>query len=121
MSALETMLAAVVGAMIATSAAFAGSLILGISPVHADTADNAYLAALSSHGISGPADLLIADGHRACDAVSQSGNGIGMSPRQIAIMGLSNDLAAQGYLPHDKGQLMLDAFRAYCPQFAPPQ
>jgi hypothetical protein len=52
---------------------------------------------------------------------SQGGFGIGISPRQIAMINLNNTLQAQGYSPHDMSQLVLDATRAYCPQYAPPQ
>jgi hypothetical protein len=34
---------------------------------------------------------------------------------------LNSDLSSQGYNPHDMQQLMLDAIRAYCPRFSPPQ
>jgi Protein of unknown function (DUF732) len=64
---------------------------------------------------------LIADGHQTCDANSQGRFGIGISPYQIAMIKLNNDLAAQGFSPHDMSQLMLDAARAYCPEYAPPQ
>jgi hypothetical protein len=77
---------------------------------------------LSSHGITGhPPDQLIADAHETCDTFAQSGFGIGISPRQIALMRLNNDLAGQGFNPHDMRQLMLDAARSYCPENAPPQ
>lgn len=104
--------------------AIAGMAIAGLLPVaaaHADSADDQYLKLLASHGVTGPTDQLIADGHQACDAYSQGGFGIGISPRQIALLNLNNTLQAQGYSPHDMSQLVLDATRAYCPQFAPPQ
>jgi len=94
---------------------------LPVGAAYADSADDHYLALLSSHGITGhPADQLIADGHQTCDAYSQGGFGIGISPRQVAMIKLNSDLSSQGYNPHDM-QLMLDATRAYCPQFSPPQ
>jgi hypothetical protein len=52
--------------------AIAGMIIAVLLPVaaaHADSADDNYLALLSSHGIKGPPDQLIADGHQACDAL----------------------------------------------------
>jgi hypothetical protein len=51
---------------------------------------------------------------------SRGGFGIGISPRQAAMTKLNSDLSAQGYNPHDMQQLMLDATRAYGPQFSPP-
>ena len=104
--------------------AIAGAIIAVLLPVaaaHADSADDQYLKLLSSHGVTGPADQLIADGHQACDAYGQGGFGIGVSPRQLALINLSNTLQAQGYSQHDASQIVLDATRTYCPQFAPPQ
>jgi len=92
-----------------------------VGTAHADSADDQYLGLLSSHGVKGPADQLIADGHQVCDAYSQGGFGIGISPRQVAMIKLNNDLAGQRFSPHDMSQLMLDATRAYCPHYAPPQ
>jgi hypothetical protein len=99
------------------------AVTLALAPIaHADSSDDHYLALLSSHGITCPPDQLIADGHQVCDAYGQSGFGIGMSPRMIAILKLDSDLSAQGFTaPHDKQQLALDAVRSYCPQFTPPQ
>ena len=95
---------------------------LPLGSANADSADDNYLALLASHGVAGPpADQLIADGHQACDALSQGGFGIGISPRMIAMIRLNNDLSAQGFSPHDASQLMLDATRAYCPEYTPPQ
>jgi hypothetical protein len=58
------------------------AVLLPVGAAYADSADDHYLALLSSHGITGhPADQLIADGHQTCDAYSQGGFGIGISPR----------------------------------------
>jgi hypothetical protein len=75
---------------------------------------------LSSHGITGPPDQLIADGHQTCDAYSQFHPGLvfGISPYQVAMIKLNSDLSAQGFTSHDMSQLMLDAVRAYCPQYS---
>jgi hypothetical protein len=94
---------------------------LPVGAAYADSADDQYLALLSSHGITGPADQLIADGHQFCDAHSQGRFGISISPFQVAMIKLNNDLAAQGFSPHELSQLMLDATRAYSPEYAPPQ
>jgi hypothetical protein len=97
------------------------AVLLPAGAAHADGADDHYLALLSSHEIKGPADQLIADGHQTCAAYSQGGFGIGISPRGAALLKLNGDLAAQGFSPHDMSQLMLDATRAYCPEYSPPQ
>jgi Protein of unknown function (DUF732) len=98
--------------------------VLAIVPTavaHADSVDDQYLTLLQSHGITGAPDQLIADGHQTCDAYSQGAFGIGISPRTAALLKLQNDLAAQGFSPHDMSQLTLDARRVYCPEYAPPQ
>ena len=88
----------------------------------ADSADDNYLALLASHGVAGPPDQLIADGHQVCDALGQGAFGIGISPQQFALVKLNMDLiTAQGFSQHDASQLMLDATRAYCPEHTPPQ
>jgi hypothetical protein len=106
---------------VATIAIAVVAMVLPIAKSYADSVDDHYLSLLSSHGITGPPDQLIADGHETCDAYSQGGFGIGISPRQVAMIKLNSDLSSQGYSPHDMQQLMLDATRAYCPQFSPPQ
>ncbi|WP_414687145.1 hypothetical protein [Mycobacterium sp.] len=63
----------------------------------------------------------MAAGHQTCAVYSQGGFGIGISPRQVAMIKLNSDLSSQGHNPHDTQQLMLDATRAYCAQFSPPQ
>jgi hypothetical protein len=105
----------------ATTAAAIAAMLLPVGTSHADGADDHYLSLLSSHGVTGPPDQLIADGHEACDAMSQGGFGIGISPRQVALLKLGSDLSGQGFNQHDTSQIMLDATRAYCPQFTPPQ
>ncbi|MCV7007431.1 DUF732 domain-containing protein [Mycobacterium gordonae] len=97
------------------------AVLLPAATAQADSADDQYLQLLATHGVAGPPDQLIADGHQACDAYGQGGFGIGVSPRQIALINLNNTLQAQGLSPHDMSQLVLDATRAYCPQYAPPQ
>jgi hypothetical protein len=106
---------------VAATATATAAILLPTRMSYADSVDDHYLALLSSHGITGPADQLIADGHQTCDAYSQGGFGIGISPRQVAMMKLNSDLSAQGFNPHDMSQLMLDATRAYCPQYSAPQ
>jgi len=106
---------------VASIATAFAAILLPAGTSHADGVDDHYLALLSSHGVTGPADQLIADGHETCDAYSQGGFGIGISPRQVAMIKLNSDLSAQGFNPHDMQQLMLDATRAYCPQYAAPQ
>ena len=63
----------------ATVIAASVAVIIAVLPVgatYADSADDHYLALLSSHGITGhPADQLIADGHQTCDAYSQAVSG----------------------------------------------
>jgi hypothetical protein len=97
------------------------AILLPIAKSYADGTDDHYLSLLSSHGITGPPDQLIADGHQTCDAMNQGGFGIGISPRGAAMLKLNADLSGQGFNQHDMSQLMLDATRAYCPQFSPPQ
>ena len=97
------------------------AVLLPVGAAYADSTDDHYLALLSSHGVTGQPDQLIADGHQTCDAYSQGRFGIGVSPYQVAMIKLNNDLAAQGFSPHDMSQLMLDATRAYCPEYQPPQ
>jgi hypothetical protein len=64
--------------LIAASVAVIIAVPLPVGAAYADSADDHYLALLSSHGITGhPADQLIADGHQTCDAYSQGGFGIG--------------------------------------------
>jgi hypothetical protein len=105
---------------VATLAAIA-AMTLPIATAHADGTDDQYLKMLSSHGVAGPPDQLIADGHESCDAMGQGGFGIGISPRGAAFLRLNADLSGQGYNQHDASQIMLDAARTYCPQFSPPQ
>jgi hypothetical protein len=55
---------------------FGALLLIALVPTavgHADTQDDRYLAALSSQGITGPPDQLIADGHAACDNIGTPG------------------------------------------------
>jgi hypothetical protein len=47
--------------------------------------------------------------------------GLGISPYQIAMINLDNTLTAQGFTDVAKRQIVVDASRTYCPQFAPPQ
>lgn len=106
---------------VATAAATIAALLSPAGTSHADGVDDHYLSLLSSHGITGPRDQLIADGHQSCDAMNQGGFGIGISPRTAAMLKLNADLSGQGFNQHDMSQLMLDATRAYCPQNSPPQ
>jgi hypothetical protein len=102
-------------------AAAIGATLLPLGAASADPADDNYLKLLASHGVNGPRDQLIADGHQTCDAFNQGGFGIGISPRTAAMLKLHADLAGQGFNQHDESQIELDATRAYCPQNSPPQ
>ena len=93
--------------------------VVGIAS--ATGADDQYLSLLSSHGVAGQSDQLIAAGYQACDANSQGRFGIGISPYQIAMIRLNSDLTSQGFSQHDIAQIILDASRVYCPEYAPPQ
>jgi hypothetical protein len=108
--------------MIKLLAALATAAILTAATAHADGPDDQYISALKNHGVT-TADRgqLIADAHQTCDAFNQGGIGLGISPRGFALLQLNNALSAQGLNPHDAQQVMMDATRAYCPQFAPPQ
>jgi hypothetical protein len=106
---------------IAATAAAIAAMLLPIGTSHADSTDDQYLSLLSSHGVTGPPDQLIADGHQTCDAMGWLDFGFGISPRHAAMIKLNADLAGQGFNQHDISQIMLDATRAYCPQFTPPQ
>jgi hypothetical protein len=106
---------------VAAVAAAIAAILLTMGTSYADSVDDHYLSLLSSHGITGPPDQLIADGHQTCDAIGQVGFGIGISPRQAAMLKLNADLSGQGFNQHDMSQIMLDATRVYCPQSAPPQ
>jgi hypothetical protein len=104
-----------------TAAAVALIAIAAAPAAHADGTDDQFIHAVNSHGVTGDRGQLIADGHQTCDALGQGGFGIGISPRQVALLQLNNTLTGQGLNPHDAQQVMLDATRVYCPQFAPPQ
>ena len=88
---------------------------------HADATDEQYLQLLASHGVTGQPDQLIAAGRQACDALGQGKVGLGISPYQIAMINLGNTLTAQGFTDLAKRQIVVDASRTYCPQFAPAQ
>jgi hypothetical protein len=87
-------------ALVALTMATGSIAMLPTATSYADSIDDHYLALLSSHGVSGPPDQLVADGHQICDALSQGGFGIGISPRQIAMIKLNSDLSAQGFNQH---------------------
>jgi hypothetical protein len=55
--------------MIRTLAIAAAAAILA-APAHANSTDDAYLAALNSHGIQGDPAALINSGHDACNAAT---------------------------------------------------
>ena len=82
-------------ALLVTATAVA---LINAPAAYADPTDDQYLALLSSNGITGPPDVLIADAHETCDAFSQSGFGfVFPSPRMFALAKLRNDLIAQEY------------------------
>jgi non-ribosomal peptide synthetase component F len=83
---------------------------------HADTADDQFVAALSSHGIPGDRDALIAIAHQFCDAQDLPRIGIGLpSPYTMQILNLRNQLVGQGLSQRQMDQLAHDAVAAYCP------
>lgn len=101
------------------SAMTVGGLTVG--PAQADSADDQYLGLLAAHGLTGPADQLIAAGRQYCDARSQVQVGSFAGPYLAAMNDLGNRLGALGFDDGAKRQIITDAARAYCPQFAPPQ
>jgi hypothetical protein len=101
----------------ATAAAFA---LLCAYPAHADAADDQYLGLLSSHGITGQPDLLIAAGHQACEILGLGNAGGFAGPYLAAMTNFDNTLAPMGFSKAQKQQIAVDASRSYCPQFAPP-
>jgi len=70
----------------------------------ADTTDDAFMNAITAQGIPGARDQLIADAHQACDA---QGPGI---------VGLSYQLMGQGLTSSQAANVILDGYRAYCPE-----
>ena len=85
---------------------------------HADSRDDHFLAAVSSQGISGQPDQLIAYAHTMCDVMG--------TPAALGPM--TNLMATQGLAPAQVSNVAFDGVRAYCPEksglippmFAPP-
>jgi hypothetical protein len=93
----------------------------GVGLAHADNTDDQYLALLSSHGITGQPDELIAASRQACELAGLGNAGGFAGPYLAAMTNLDNTLTAMGFNKAQKQQLAVDAARTYCPQFAPPR
>lgn len=78
-------------------------------PANADPADDQFINALAAHGITGDRDMLIGDGHQACDTY-------GVGPAHLALV---YQVMGQGFSPQQTSTLMLDAYHAYCPGKVP--
>jgi uncharacterized protein DUF732 len=90
--------------------ALLGSLGAAAPTAHADAADDAFVAALSSKGISflSPTAAIVA-GHEVCDELS-----LGRTPAQVAT-DVTRNSNLDGY---HAGYFVGAAIRAYCPQHA---
>ncbi|OBG65986.1 DUF732 domain-containing protein [Mycobacterium sp. E3339] len=98
-------------------AVFAASgLLLSVGVAYADSADDRFVAALSSQGIPGDRGVLISVAHQFCDAQSLPRVGIGMpSPYTMQLHNLRDQLFRQGLSQLQTDQLASDAAAAYCP------
>ena len=68
--------------------------------------DDQFLAAVSSQGIGGQPDQLIAYAHTMCDVVG--------TPAALGPM--TNLMATQGLSPQQAATVMIDGLRVYCPE-----
>jgi Protein of unknown function (DUF732) len=93
------------------SIAGAGALTMLTVPAfaHANSPDSQFLAAVSSQGINGQPDQLIAFAHSMCDVV---GTFAAVGP-QYGLM------ASQGLSPQQVFYVATDGVRAYCPEKTP--
>jgi hypothetical protein len=94
------------------------STVLLLAPVavaHADPADDQFLAALSSHGITMTPDQAIPTGHEVCDMHGLPHVGLGISPMTAMLLKIRNELNGQGLSGPQMDQFANDATAAYCP------
>jgi hypothetical protein len=88
------------------TAAMALAALTLVAPAHADSADEAYLAAVRALGLStANAPALIAGGHATCD---NQGNPFGL-------LGAQGQLVSAGVPYGLMPQVTIAAGRAYCP------
>lgn len=102
--------------ILAALGAAAAAVLTSVAPASADAPDDQFLADLDAAGIRGePADLIDL-GHRLCDALGQTGFGIGISPRQAAIMALGVEAQGKGIdTPAQQTDFRHASISAYCP------
>lgn len=92
------------------------ALVPVVGVAHADSADDQFVASLSSQGIPGDRGALIAIAHQFCDAQNLPRIGIGLpSPYTMQILNLRNQLVGQGLSQPQLDQFAHDAVAAYCP------
>jgi Protein of unknown function (DUF732) len=100
-------------ALLVAGGALAVALLgaLGSAPVaHADATDDAFVAALRSHGIThDSAQSAIAAGHLVCHQLD-----MGKTQEQIA----TDVMSSSGMDGANSGYFVAVAERAYCPQYA---
>ncbi|OBG51834.1 DUF732 domain-containing protein [Mycobacterium sp. E735] len=95
-------------------------LLLWAGVAHADSADDQFVAALSSQGIPGDRGVLISIAHQFCDAQTLPRAGIGLpSPYTMQLYNLRDQLFHQGLSQPQTDQLARDAAEAYCPDRMP--
>ena len=71
---------------------------------------------LSSQGIAGAPDALIAAAHETCDARGLPRIGIGITPPYtVATIKIRDELSGQGLSQQQMEQFTHDAFTGYCP------
>jgi hypothetical protein len=76
---------------------------------HANSQDDAFVAAVAARGFNIPRDQLIAYGHQMCDVI---GTPAAMGPQL-------NLMATQGLSPQQSFTVTMDGVRAYCPDKNP--
>ncbi len=96
--------------MLWLAAAIFSALLLVAPIARADDADDQFINALATQGITGDREQLIADGHAACEAYGTA--------RMIVVM---MEITGQGFDKTQAFDVIHAGLRAYCPEKAPPQ
>jgi hypothetical protein len=87
------------------------------APVHADSADDQFVAALNARGVPGDRGAEIGMAHETCDLRNLPRIAVGgMPPFSSAMLKIRGELQAQGVMPGAQMLAFKDATRdAYCP------
>jgi hypothetical protein len=105
---------------VATATLAIGAAVAGIgfaAPVHADSGDDQFVAALNAHGVPGDRGAEIGIAHKTCDLRDLPRIAWGMEPPFSAAMRkVRGELPAQGVMPGAQMLAFKNATRdAYCP------